>query len=115
MASKLGFLLSTIFFVFVFLMAGDMLCISQIRSGLDSLAVTVGYRIAKEGTLSKDTRGMVADFGATIKSKTVGAPAIGDTYTFTLTKEYNPLIISQNTMVITVTHSTIVGFYDSYR
>lgn len=114
MASKLGFMLSTIFFVFIFLISGDMLCISQIKSGLDALAVTVSYRIAKEGTMTVGTLRMIDGYGADISSSNYGAPAIGEAYTFTLKKEYTPLILSKNTMVIAVTHTTIVGFYDSY-
>ena len=114
MASKLGFMLSSIFFVFIFLISGDMLCVSQIKSGLDSLAVTVSYRIAKEGRLSDSTQKLISDYGATIKSTNTASPAIGETYTFSLKKEYTPLILSKNTMAITVTHSAIVGFYDSY-
>ena len=114
MASKLGFMLSTIFFMFIFLISADMLCISQIKSGLDALATTVGYRIAKEGALTIATLRMIDGYGAELSANSTGSPAIGETYTFSLKKEYKPLILSKNTMVITVTHSTIVGFYDSY-
>ncbi|MCR5079087.1 MAG: hypothetical protein K6B65_04125 [Bacilli bacterium] len=114
MASKLGLLLSSVFMIFVMLTVGDLMCLSTIRSGLDSLAVTVGYRLAKDGYYSPSTETLITKYGATFKAITKSAPRVGDTYEFALSKEYKPLFMSKNTMVITVTHATIVGFYDSY-
>ncbi len=114
MASKLGLMLSSVFIVFVLLTVGDLMCVSTIRSGLDSLAVTVGYRLAKDGYYSSDAANLISKYGATFTAITKSAPRVGDTYEFALSKEYTPLFMSKNTMVITVTHATIVGFYDSY-
>lgn len=114
MASKLGFMLSSIFLVFVLLSAGDLLCLSQVRAVLNNLAVTVAYRISKDGYVSNTTKSLIADYGATYVPVTKGFPSVGESYTFRLTKEYKPLIMSKNAMVITVSHTAIVGFYDSY-
>ena len=114
MASKLGILLSSVFMIFVLLTVGDLMCISTIRSGLDALSVTIGYRIAKDGYYSDEARKIIVKYGATYKPITKSAPRVGDTYEFALSKDYTPLFMSKNTMVITVTHATVVGFYDSY-
>ncbi len=112
MSYKLGLLLSLIFLVVVFLFAGDMLCISAIRSDLDSIALTVSYRISMDGKVTDATRKWIDQCGATLKVP-YQAPRIGDIYTFELSRAYKPIIISSEAMTITVKRSTIVGYYET--
>lgn len=114
MAYKLSLMLSFLFLMFVFLTAGDLVCVSHINSGLNNLAVTIGYRIAKEGQISEQTETLVSDYGASIRLPYAASFRIGESVTFVLSKEYKPLIMSKNTMVISVKHVAIVGYYDSY-
>ena len=112
MSYKLGLLLSLVFLVVVFLFAGDMLCISAIRSDLDSIALTVSYRVSMDGKVSDETRKWVYENGATITIPYY-APRIGDIYTFEVSRQYKPIIISSEAMTITVKRSTIVGYYET--
>ncbi len=114
MAYKISLLLSSVFLMFVFLLACDLMCISHIHSSLNALATTVGYRIAKEGAISQTTVNLLNNYNARILSSHQGPLWVGMTFTFKLRRDYTPLIMSKNTMAITVQHSTIVGYYDSY-
>ena len=112
MSYKLGLLLSLVFLMAVFLFSGDMLCISAIRSDLDSIALTLSYRISLDGRVSEETKQWVKDCGANL-SLPLQSPRIGDTYSFQVYKDYQPIIISSEAMRITVKRSTIVGYYQS--
>ena len=112
MSYKLGLLLSLVFLVVVFLFAGDMLCISAIRSDLDSIALTVSYRISMDGKVSDETKKWVDQCGAKLTLPYL-APRIGDIYSFEVSREYKPIIISSKAMTITVKRSTIVGYYET--
>ena len=112
MSYKLGLLLSLVFLVVVFLFAGDMLCISAVRSDLDSIALTVSYRISMDGKVSEYTKKWVDECGATLTLPYL-TPRIGDIYTFEVSRKYQPIIISSEAMTITVKRSTIVGYYET--
>lgn len=114
MAYKLGILLSLVFMMSVMLFAGDLLCISQIRSALDAIALTVSYRIAKEGRISEETKRFVVESGGIFIPVSPGIPALGETYVFKIAKKYRPIILSKTETVITVKRSTVIGFYDQY-
>ncbi len=114
MAYKLGLLLSFVFMMSVMLFAGDLLCVSQIHSALDSIALTVSYRVAKEGMVSDETKDFVRNSGAEFIPVTSGTPSLGETYEFIIAKRYKPIIMSKNETVISVKRSTVIGFYDSY-
>ena len=112
MAYKMGLLLSVPFLMLLLLFMADLADIALIRNGLDSVALTVAYRIASEGRLSEATRQFVSEFGAEITLNSVGTPRIGDTVIFTITKSYAPFVVSREPMIITLKRSTVVGYYD---
>ncbi|MBQ9457990.1 MAG: hypothetical protein IJU64_05795 [Bacilli bacterium] len=112
MSYKLALILSTPFLMMVLLLLGDIADITLVKSGLDSLATVVGYRIAYGGRLDANTEAMIADYGATIVLLDEETPRIGDTVAFRLYKEYDPFIVSSSPLQITVTRSTVVGYYD---
>ena len=96
----------------VLLLLGDIADITLMKSGLDSLATIVGYRIAYDGRLDGATEAMVSDYGARVELLDDTTPRIGDTVAFRLYKEYDPFIVSSNPLRITVTRSCVVGYYD---
>lgn len=113
MSYKLGLMLSLVFLMSVFLMAGDMFCVSAIHNDLDSIALTVSYLVSRDGYVSDATRQFVEDSGAdlTLPSE---SPRIGDIYSFEVSKSYTPIIISREAIVITVKRTTVVGYYQNY-
>ncbi len=112
MAYKMGLLLSIPFLMMVLLLSADMTDIAIIKNGLDAVALTVGYRIAYEGRLSQETIDFVSSFGADISLETSFTPRIGDTVIFSLSKEYDSLVVSKDPLTIVVKRSTVVGYYD---
>ena len=113
MSYKLGLMLSLVFLMCVFMMAGDMFCVAAIHSDLDSISLTVSYLISRDGWVSESTREFAEDSGATLHLPSA-APRIGDTYTFEVSKEYSPIIISRDPIVVTVKRSTVVGYYQGF-
>ena len=113
MGYKLGLLLSSVFMMMVLLMAGDLFCISLIHSSLDSLSLTIAYRISYEGYISEETNKLAKEAGATLVVPASSSFRIGDVLEFSLNKSYKPLIISKNTIEMSLKRTTVVGYYES--
>lgn len=114
MGYKLGLLLSSVFMMMVLLLAGDLFCVSLIHSSLDSLSLTIAYRISYEGYVSTETNKLVEEAGASLAIPSSSSFRIGDVLEFSLTKSYKPLIISKNAIEICLKRTTVVGYYESY-
>ena len=111
MGYKLGLLLSSVFMMMVLLFGGDLFCITTIRSSLDSLSLIVSYRIGIDGYVSDKTKNLVKESGASLIVYSSNIPRLGDTLEYGLFKEYKPLVISKNTIDISIKRSAIVGYY----
>ncbi len=113
MSYKLGLLLSLTFMMAVILLAGDLLNLSTIQSGLDALGTVVGYRLSSEGTVSDATKELVSSYGATLTFEEGIRPPfrIGDTVTFYLARDYEAFVISKQTMRVAIKRSAVVGYY----
>ncbi|HAS56460.1 MAG TPA: hypothetical protein DEF61_03490 [Firmicutes bacterium] len=111
MGYKLGLLLSSVFMMMVLLFGGDLFCISSIHSSLDSLSLIVSYRIGIDGYISDKTKKLVSDAGVSLIAYSSNIPRLGDVLEYSLYKEYKPLILSKNTIDISVKRSAIVGYY----
>lgn len=112
MGSKLGFLLTLFFIVEVIAYSGDLYSIQAIHSLLDSTALTVAKKVSLDGYVTKETMDLIVKNNATIKVETTKTMRPGDIFIFTLQRNYEPLIMSQSTMTVTVTRSTVVGYLD---
>ena len=113
MAYKLELLLSSVFMMAVLLLSGDLINIHIIKSSLDALGTTVGYRISREGMISEGTLQLVelngASFALADGQKT--SFAIGDTVIYRVSRDYYPFIIKKETMHLGVWRSAVVGYY----
>ena len=67
MSYKLGLLLSIVFLMGVMFLAGDLINVSIIKNSLDSLALTVSYRISYDGMLTQDTRALIRSYQVKIR------------------------------------------------
>lgn len=110
MAYKFGMMLSLMFLVFSFLIGGDIMCISSIRSSLDNLSLTVAYRLSRDGYLSDQVMRVISSANCYLGYITDESPAYGDTVIYTLCRDFDPLIIADDTMVITVKGTAVVGY-----
>jgi len=112
-AYKMGFLLSLIFLVQLFILMGDIVSIQMIYTNLDAVSVTAGYLISQSGKITNQVRNLVLEeANATIECTGDESPLIGSVYTFKITREYDPLIIQQDTMQISIERSVVIGYYN---
>lgn len=112
MGSKIGFILSLVFVFQTFLFGGDILSIQIIRSDLDSLSQLIAQKISKSGKLDDDIKAIASSNKAEVKCINNCFPQFGDRLTFTLTRSYYPLIISSEEMMVSITRSVLIGYYN---
>ena len=113
MSYKLGLLLSIVFLMGVMFLAGDLINVSIIKNSLDSLALTVSYRISYDGMLTQDTRALIRSYQVKIRFEegTHTSFRIGDTVVYYLSRDYDPFILHKETMSLSVKRSAVVGYY----
>ncbi|MCI1244438.1 MAG: hypothetical protein LKG11_00550 [Bacilli bacterium] len=110
MSSKLGFLLSLLFLVPVLAYMGDLYSLQLIHADLDAVALQAGYQISRSNGLTSAIEDYVKESsGASIKALSSEA-YFGAEYKFVVYKDYAPLIIQSQTMVVSVTREAILGY-----
>jgi hypothetical protein len=110
MGSKLGFLLSLMFLVQVLAYAGDMYSLQVIHADLDAVALQAGYQISRSNGLTPEIEAFVYD-SAKAKIKSLSSEAyFGAEYRFIVYKDYSPMIVSSQPMVVSVTREAILGY-----
>ena len=113
MGSSLGFLLSLFFAVQAMAYVGDLTVIQQIYSALDSVAVTAGHIISLEGGISEHTRRFVMDNAkAYIYPIDKDYRAVGEIFEYIVTRKYEPIIMSRDTMILEVRRSVMIGYIE---
>ena len=112
MSSKLGLMLSMIFVVMFFLLAGDMMCLSYAYSNIDSTSITIGYVIAKSGRVDEEFLTHLEEV-YNVKFLTISPshPSQGDIVDFVIYQNYDPLILSKDPITLKASRSTIIGYY----
>lgn len=111
MSYKLSLLLSLLFMVQVFLFQGDLCFVEAIHNELDAVALTASYRISMTGYVDESLREFVktqAKAEIYVVSQDV---SFGDSIVFSVYRDYRPLVISKESMRISVTRTAIVGYF----
>lgn len=112
MSYKLSFILSMIFVVTFFLFAGDLICLQYVYSDLDAKSITISYLISAHGGLDHH---FIQDIEEKYKVDFVTAdnysPLFGDEVTYVIAKLYQPMVISQKKMTISIKRTTVIGYY----
>ena len=112
MAYKMGFLLSLIFIVQMFLMIGDLMAIQFIYTNLDAVSVTVGQVISRKGEITDEVIRLVEnEAGAYIVPIGDNSSMFGALYQYKIYKNYRPHYISNEDMEIAVIRSVVIGYY----
>ncbi|MBQ7995150.1 MAG: hypothetical protein IJ247_02935 [Bacilli bacterium] len=112
MAYKMALLISMFFVVQIMAFTGDLSAIQAIRSSLDAAALTAGYQISAYNEINEEVIQYVyKTAGAQIRAIGDSQPSFGEPLTFEVYKTYNPLIIQDHEMVISVRRSAIIGYY----
>ncbi len=112
MGSKLGFILTLFFIIEVIAYSGDLYSIQAIHSALDATAMTVAKKVSLDGEVSAETLSLIKKNKATISVQTEGSLRQGDIFVFTLSREYDPLVMSKSSMTVSVNRSTVIGYLD---
>jgi hypothetical protein len=109
---KIGFILS-LFFVFqIIMLVGDIFSLQIIHSELDAIAHTVSYRIAKDGNITEATHQWACEnYQSQIVCLKNCQPRFGDTLEFKVIRQYQPLIINNQTITVSVKRATVIGYY----
>lgn len=111
MAYKVGFLLSLIFVVQLFIFSGDLLAVQVIYTNLDAVSVTAGNIISRKGGITQDVIDLVyEEAGATITSVGDNTPMFGSIFEYRISKTYDPYLISNDEMEIAVQRSVVIGY-----
>ena len=111
MGYKMGFLLSLIFVVQLFIIGGDMISIQFIYTNLDAVSVTAGQAISKYGAITDNVVRLVENqTNAQIEAITLETPSFGSLYEYRIYTSYTPYIISTEPMEISVTRSVVIGY-----
>ena len=112
MSYKLGMLISMIFVIAFLLLGGDMMYMSMSYSELDSKSITIGYLIAKKGSINSTFLQEIED-QYKIKFETISPsnPNYGDVVDFVIYQNYYPLIVSKDPIALKASRTTIIGYY----
>lgn len=113
MASKIGVMLSLLFFFYAFLFASDFVMIQLTYTSLDALSTTVSYRISKSGEINDELAQFVKEeINGDIKP--VGASSSyeeGSMLGYYLIKEYKPIAYDSEPLTIKIKRYAVINMY----
>ena len=113
MAYKVGFILSLLLVVELFILAGDVFTAQIIYTNLDAVSITAGNIISSKGQITDELKRYVKEqTGGEISAVGDEAPLFGSVYTFKITKEFNPMNKFTSATEISVVRSVVIGYYN---
>ena len=112
MSSKIGTILSMLFVALFFVFAMDMISLQYLYTELDAKGVSVAYYIAKTSRTDEE----FADYLSRKYSVIVTIPQnqshdYGDIVDFYIQSEFSPLVISNDSMSVSLKRSAVIGYY----
>ena len=112
MASKLGLILTFAFAVQILCFMGDLTCLQGLVGRLDSFAIAIGKRIAKDGGLTaRAINEARVNYGFIVRSLSGGAAEIGALYRYQVSCRYVPISFIEP-FTVTLTRSTVIGYIE---
>ena len=112
MSYKIGLILSMLFVALFFLFGADLISIQSAYSLLDAKANNISYVISRTGVIDESFIEYIeSSYGVDLEIALNPAPTFGETVTYTISTEYQPLVIDKNTITISISRLTIIGFY----
>ena len=117
MSSKLGLILSLALIMFVFLFGVDLVMMQVVYANLDSLSETISFKISQNGVGDNGEIdaalifSVYLEYQVTLRSTNSYQTTYleGDIYSYSLSKDYNPILISYSPITITITRYTVIG------
>ena len=114
MGYKVGFLLSLLLVVELFVLAGDIFTAQTIYTNLDAASVVAGNVISSSGGITENLRNYIREeTGGEISPLGDETPQFGSIYTYQITKEFEPMNRFTKKSNITVVRSVIIGYYNN--
>lgn len=112
MSYKIGLILSMVFVAMFFIFGADLLAIQSVYSTLDAKANNISYLISRNGVIDQEFINYVENsYHVEFDCPLNLYPAFGQQITYTVSTKYQPMIVDQNEMTISISRMTIVGFY----
>lgn len=113
MGYKIGFILSLLLIVELFILGGDMFTAQVIYTNLDAVSITAGNIISTKGGITQEVVNLVKnETGGTIEPVGDDAPLFGSVYTFKISRIYKPLNSFLKDEKVAVVRSVVIGFYN---
>ena len=113
MGYKIGFVLSLLLVVELFVLAGDIFSAQIIYTNLDAVSVTAGNVISSKGEITESLKTYVRnETGGEISAVGDETPLFGSIYTFKITKEFKPMNKFTSKSEISVVRSVVIGYYN---
>ena len=111
MSSKLGLVLSMIFVTIFFAFGLDIINIQFIYNDLDAKSIAISYKISEYGTIDSQLKNSIeTTFDVSFKCTSNCSPIFGDVVTYVISREFNPIIIKDQTMVVSVERTAVIGY-----
>lgn len=112
MSSKIGLILSLGFIALFFLFGIDIITLQFAYSELDSRSTTIGYQISKNARIDNDFITLLENkYKVSLFVDQNQSCQYGDIISYQLATNFNPLVISSDTMTIKIERTTAIGFY----
>ncbi len=94
--------------------AGDLSLVSTIYTSLDALSVSVSHLIAKEGGITESVKTYVLSSYPKASIEPIGDSIVpfGEMLSYRLYTQYQPLIMSDKEMEISLVRGAVIGYLD---
>lgn len=113
MGYKVGFILSLLLVVELFILAADIFSAQIIYTNLDALSVTAGNIISSKGEITQELKNYVfSQCGGEIFAVGDETPMFGSVFTFEISKEFEPMNKFTSKSEISVVRSVVIGYYN---
>lgn len=113
MSYKISLILSMVFVSLFFLFASDMISLQFAYSNLDATSITISHIISESLSVNNSLiNDIETKFKVDFTLLNEEEPLFGDVVDFVISKEYKSIIISNNTMLISVKRSSVLGYYN---
>ena len=112
MSSKLGLLISLVFFTMFFLLAIDIMCIQYHYSDLDAQSVVIGYELSRLDSFKDENISKIEEkHHVNIVNISNRTPEFGDVVDYVILRTYKPVIVSNDVMELKIQRSVVIGYY----
>lgn len=113
MSSKLGLILSMLFVMIFFSMGLDVISVQLIYNDLDAKSIAISYQISQYGTIDSSIKTAIeSNYKVRFTCLSNCSPVFGDVVIYQIARDYQPIIIRQDTMTISIERNAIIGYYN---